>query len=242
MDVSVINMALRTYLYSFENLDVLSKVAAEEYLSQCVWLDERAYELSLCWMALFRADDLLEYSFSYQPLREVSGRNLDVVGPWPDPVTKKRIAPVAPIDKALRQLEQSKAVLAETFPEHPNLVAWLDEMKRHLRQFSLPWLAIEWSELAEAGESFLFLNEMRWIFEGWDDSSRTLYVTPPKSLLDRLLFRKPAVQARPWRDEFIKWTGLDLSLGIPPPRSGSPEEHEQDSNANFYRLFPSQPG
>lgn len=235
-------MALRTYLYSFGTLDVLTKDFAEEDHSQRVWLDERTYGLSLSWMALFRVDDLLEYSFSYQPMRELSGRNLDDAGPWPDPVIEKRIAPVAPIDKALRQLEQSKAVLAEIFPEHANLIPWLDEMRRHLCQFSLPWLAIEWSELDEAGgDNRRFLDEMRWLFEGWNDPGRFLYVTSPRTLWDFLLFRNPTVQARPWRDELIKWAGLDLSLGIPPPPLGSTEEHDEDSNANSYRLIPTKP-
>lgn len=172
-------MALKTYLYSFANLEVLSKDNEQSDESKLVWVDERAYELSICWLALFRVDDLLEYSVTYQPLRELTGKNLDVGGTWPEPVTEKRIAPVAPREKALLQLEQAKVILAETFPDHPNLLAWLDVMRLHLEKHPLPWLAIEWSELGESGD--YFLNDMRWLLEGWNDPTRRQDSHPSKS-------------------------------------------------------------
>ncbi len=232
-------MATRTFLYSFANLDVLSREDDGDD-TKLVCVDERVNGLSLCWLALFRSDDLLEYPVTYQPLRELSGKNLDVIGPRPDPITEKRISPVASREKSLLQLEQAKGVLAETFPEHPNLPAWLDVMKRHLGKFPLPWLAIEWSELGESGD--YFLNDMRWILEGWNDPTRTRSHTPQKTLWDFLFFRKPDVQVRSWKDELIECTGLELSLGIPAPGSSVSEEDADDSNANFFELHPSPEG
>ena len=113
-------------------------------------------------------------------------------------------------------------------------------MKRHLEKHPLPWLAIEWSELGESDDRFL--NEMRWLLEGWNDPTRTRRVTLSKTLVDHLLFRKPAVLVQTWRDELMKWAGLDLSLGIPAPASGASDEEDDDSNAHFYRLHPSLDG
>ena len=231
-------MALRTYLYSFSNLEVLNRDDGQGDPLKLVWLDERAYVLSLCWLALFRIDDLLEYSVTYQPLRGLSGKNLDVVGPWPDPVTEKRTAPVARREKALAQLERAKAILAETFPDHPNLPAWLDVMKRHLEKHPLPWLAIEWTDLVDAGGKDFFWKDIRWIMDGWNDPTRTRTVTLSKTLLDHLLFRKATVRVQSWPDELMKWAGLDLSIGVPSPTSGITDEDDDDSNANFYRLQP----
>jgi hypothetical protein len=235
-------MALRTYLYSFSNLADLSSDHEQDDASKLIWLDERAYTLSLCWLALFRVDDLLEYSATSQPLRELTGKNLDVVGPVPEPVTEKRIAPVARREKALAQLEQSKAILAETFPDHPNLPAWLDVMRLHLEKHPQPWLALEWTDLLDAGGEDFFWKDIRWIMEGWNDPTRTRTVTLSKTLLDHLLFRKPAVRIQSWRDELMKWAGLDLSLDIPSPASGTSDEDEDEdedgSNPNYYKLLP----
>ncbi|MES2469096.1 MAG: hypothetical protein V4675_17450 [Verrucomicrobiota bacterium] len=231
-------MALKTYLYTLASLEVLSWTASKGDHSRLVWLDEHAYCVPLCWLALFRIDDLLEYSGTYQPMREVPMKSFEPIGPRPEPVTEKRIAPVALREKALLQLEQSKAILAEIFPDHPNLPAWLEVMKLHLEKHPLPWLAIEWTDLVEAGGDHFFWEDIRWIMEGWSDPKRTKSATLSKTLLDLLLFRTPAVRVQSWRDELMKWAGLDLSIGIPSPAAILSGENAAASNANFYSLHP----
>ena len=80
-------MALRTYLYTFASLEVLSALPSKVDHSRLVWLDELAYCVPLCWVALFRIDDLLEYAETLQPMREVSMKTFEPIGPRPEPVT-----------------------------------------------------------------------------------------------------------------------------------------------------------
>ena len=80
-------MALRTYLYAFASLEDLSGAASKVDHSRLVWLDKHAYGVPLFCLALFLIDDFLEYSETFQPMREVSMKTFEPIGPRPEPVT-----------------------------------------------------------------------------------------------------------------------------------------------------------
>ena len=88
-------MANRACLCGLEHPDDLGCDLTSEEPSRVVYLDEGVNSLRLPWLALFRSDDLREYSDTYVPLRELTGKHLEALGPVPEAVTKKRTAPVA---------------------------------------------------------------------------------------------------------------------------------------------------
>lgn len=70
-------MSNRCYLYALRDVSMLADSSVRhDPLDRLYVAEGGGYCVPLPWMAMFRRDDLLDYTETYQPLKELKGKEI----------------------------------------------------------------------------------------------------------------------------------------------------------------------